>query len=158
MTRACGSNQSAHAVPPAAATPVAMKISADESPRRDKVPSESEPNNTPPKTKTFVRCDDAAAVILRRAPLDQRINWDDEGSPETPRRNMHPSVPVRLGDHTPSKSMNAASPMAPSGMNPYSTFDADSFPAKNPPTPMPAAKTASGSPESASERPRELLA
>ena len=24
------------------------------------------------------QCDDAAAAILRRAPLDQRINWDDD--------------------------------------------------------------------------------
>ena len=71
-----------------------------------------------------------------------------------PRKVMSVIVPYRPGPINAKASALRVRPSAPSGSNPYSTFDADSLPASMQPRPTPIPRAAKGNPLCVSESPR----
>src|SRR5690349_24031864 len=142
-----GKNQSAHPMPPTVIAAAARKIPVVERPALAKEPPTSDPNKMP--VKTHVLENEMTAPLRLEGDFHWRMAFNGTKMNELaiPSIPIMRNVPVSGGARMPSDSNVRNTPMAPKGINPYSTLFREIRPTRSAPTPMPTDRMVSGRPD-----------
>src|SRR5262249_15300307 len=157
-SRASGSNQRAQEVPTTVNSAVATKMPVVETPLVASDPAPNDPNKIPVKTHVF------SSAMTEPRGSDGARHWMSEwrgtkiNALASPRMPMRASVHPKPGATSPSVERMMVTPIAPSGIKPYSTRPWERCPANRAPAPMPIDNIMSGSPDCQSDTPKTALA
>ena len=155
-SNASGSSHIAQAVPATVNTAVAVKMPVVDDPRAGERPGAERPQQNTGKHTCVLEGDDRPSPIVRRSPLDQRVERDEDQRARDPEDDHERQRRRQAGSGEADAASMTATPAAPRESSRIRPVALDRRPTHRAPTPIPIDSIMSGRPDCQSETPARL--